>query len=178
MPYLPMAAQLARQAALILPILILLAGAAYVLLHDDKIRGLSLIGRRVFFQGVIIVLGGAFLWVVGTNLDLTTTAQDNDAQQLAIISNIVNPFVQNVLPDVGTAFALFGGAAAVIGTIAWVAAVVIRRKYTKVTPFTAASAPRTTPPAPQQPATLPTPQAPNQQGQNGPKPPVPPRIIQ
>lgn len=178
MPYLPMAAQLARQAAFILPVLILLAGAAYVLLNDDKIRGLGLIGRRAFFQGFIVVIAGAFLWVAGTNLDLTTAAQDSDAQQLAIISNILNPFVQNVLPDVGRAFALFGGITAAVGAAAWIAAFIIRRKYTKVTPFRPVSTPQTTPPAPQQPAALPTPQAPSQQAQNKPKPPVPPRIIQ
>lgn len=181
-PWLPMAAQWARQAAVVLPMLILLAATSYILLHEDKIKGLGAIGRRALFQGLIVVIGGAFLWVAGTNIDLTTAAQDSDPQQLAIISNIVNPFIQIVLPDVGRAFVLFSGIVAVLGALAWIAAVIVRRKYTKVTPFgpKAPARPSAAAPATKQ-GTLPVPQTPVQAAQppqNRPKPPVPPRIIQ
>lgn len=186
MSYLPMAAQWTRQLAVVLPMLILLAATSYVLLHDDKIRGLALISRRAFFQGLVVVLGGAFLWFAGTNLDLTTAAQDSDPQQLAIIGNVLNPFVQIVLPDIGKAFALVGGAVAAIGGAGWIASAIIRRKYTKVTPFSPKSQARQTPaPSAPQPATtprtMPTPQPPVrpvQPPQNRPNPPKPPRFIQ
>jgi hypothetical protein len=118
---------------------------------------------------------------------------------MAIAANILNPFIQIVLPDVGRVFVLFGGIVAVIGALAWIAAFIIRRKYTKITPFAPKAQEPTTPVAPTPPAAAPRPpQSPvaaapqalpqptaQQQGgrtlqvpQNRPKPPVPPRIIQ
>ncbi|HKX73698.1 MAG TPA: hypothetical protein VJM32_06775 [Candidatus Saccharimonadales bacterium] len=179
MPYLPAAASAMRTASVVLPILAVLMGIGYVLLCDSKLKGLSVIGRRVFFQGLLITIGGGLLWFFGAKLDLSAAAQAGDAQQAAMVVNIINPLVQTVFPGVGLAFAMFGGMITAVGGATWLAGFFARRKYTKVTPFTPGPKPPaapTQPPSPEQPPA--TPPSPTQPAKTIPKPQTPPRIVQ
>jgi hypothetical protein len=134
-PQLPGIVGAVRSSLLVLPIVLLVFGAFYVLLSDSKLRGLGIIGRRVFFQGLLVVAGGVLVWTAGPTIDIAAATQGNDTQQLALAQNIINPVVRTILPDVGRLFALFGGIVTAAGGAAWLVAFIIRRKYAHITQF-------------------------------------------
>jgi hypothetical protein len=169
---LPTYANYIRTLTAALPVGILLCAAAYVLLSDSKLRGLAMVSRRTFFHGLFVAVAGGLLWWFGASLDLGVTSQGADAQQIAVVKNILNPLMRHVLPDLGRAIILYSGIVTLVGGIGWLTAFIFRRRLTRVAQFSpkpiAPAAPPQTPPAPQpEPTQLPKPQ----------EPPKPPRIM-
>jgi hypothetical protein len=150
---LPAIASAVRTAVFALPAAVIVLGICYVLLSDSKLRGLGVVGRRVFWQGLLVLTGGMIIWFGSTSINLVGATEGGDAQQMAIAQNILNPIVRTILPDAGRLFALFGGIVAAAGGAAWLASFIIRRKYTHVTQFSPGAAhPAHTPGEPQTPA--------------------------
>lgn len=129
--YLPMLSDLTGWLALTLPLAILLCATGYVLLSDNKLRGLGIISRRVFIHGLIFTVLGGLLWWFSRTLDLAATAQAPDIQQLTVIKNVVNPVFRIALPSIGHGLMFFGGSVAGVGGIAWLISFIIRRRRTR-----------------------------------------------
>lgn len=182
MSYLPSVAAAARTATVALPIAIIIMGAGYVLLSESKLRGLTVIGRRVLLQGAIVALGGGLLAAFGSSIDLSAAAEAGDAQQATMVAAVINPLVKIIMPSLGQAFLAAGAVVAATGGVAWLVAFIIRRNYTKVTQFTPGPKPPVPPRPTQQPPTTQTPPtAPSQPASAAktmPRPQPPTRIIQ
>lgn len=151
--YIPKLASATRMSVYILPILIIICGAGYALLTSDKLLGVIIIGRRIFFQGLILTIAGGGIWYLGTHIDITGTA-DGDTAQLALVKGLINPVLQHVVPDIGITLATFSSLITILGAGAWIGGHLAKQRIIRN--------PKITPTPPPTPAvTLPNPQKPS-----------------
>lgn len=115
----------------LLPIAWAVLGALYVLLSQDKLRGMSNVGRQATINSAITLAGGLLLWYASTSVDLSATLGQGDAQQSAIVKAIINPLARTILPDVSKALSLFSAIVFVIGLALWLGTFLWRRKIRK-----------------------------------------------
>lgn len=177
MNYLPKYASYIRTLATVLPLLILLCAAGYILLSTDKLRGWATMSRRLFFQTILIAVLGGVMWYIGSSIDISAATQ-GDQQNTAVVKNIVNPVLQHVLPDISKALVFSAGGIALVAVLSWLTAFILRRNMTRVTPFSVAAKPTASPMATPQQAT-PAPQTPPSSQPNRPqstRPGSPPKI--
>lgn len=128
--YIPKFASFIRTSVYILPFLAVLCGAGYAFLTNDKLFGTISIGRRLFFQGIILTIAGIGLWYLGTQIDVTGTA-DGDVAQQTLVKGLVNPILQHVVPDIGIALAIFSSLVAILGASTWIGAHIARQKISR-----------------------------------------------
>jgi hypothetical protein len=117
---------------LALPPLALLAGAGFVLLSENKMQGLATVGRRTFWHGLVVCVLGAAIWFFGQSFQIGSFLPEATGEgvktEQAIITNLVDPLVQRIAPDIGQVLTLLAGSVAVIGASAWLIGHIIRRK--------------------------------------------------
>lgn len=109
-----------------LPLIAVVFGALYILASPDKIRGTIHVARRLTIGAAISLLGGVFIWLASSSIDLAAASVDE--QQAAVAKSIVNPIARTVLPDVGMALTLYSGVVVAIAGTTWLGVAVWRHK--------------------------------------------------
>lgn len=127
----PTAAQWGHTLFWALPIVWAVCGALYVLMSQDKLRGLGRVGRQTAINAGITLAGGLLLWYASTSIDLTAALGQSDAEQTAIVKSVVNPLARTILPDVSKALSMFSAAAFALGGALWLGAYLWRRHIVK-----------------------------------------------
>jgi hypothetical protein len=117
----------------VLPILGVLCGAGYVLLSDSKLRGLRVVGRRVFFQGWIAAAFGGAVWYFGSRLSIASLVSGADgssesAVTLAAVTQLIDPILHVILPVFGQTMLLLSGGLAIVGGVVWLTAIMLLRR--------------------------------------------------
>lgn len=172
-----------------MPVLGVLCAAGYVLLSDSKLRGLKVVGRRVFFQGLVAAAIGGVAWYLGGQASISSLLGSlenagGDNTTAVAATQLIDPVLHVVLPVIGQVMTLLSGSLAIVGGIVWFVAIWLRKRgegeknhflHAENTPNPLFH-PETeeTKEEPQQtPAELPKPEAPKPK----PKPPKPPRPL-
>jgi hypothetical protein len=96
-----------------LPVGILLAAAGFVLLSDDRLKGLRTVSRRIALNGLFLLIGGVVLWQVGGSFSISNLLNDTE------MGTLINPLFQQIVPALGRTLTALGGAVTVVGGIAW-----------------------------------------------------------
>ncbi len=113
-----------------LPLLAFAAAAGYVLLSEDKMKGLATIGRRTFFHGLVVCILGGAIWFFGQSVQIDSlipAAVGSEAEQ-TLVKNLIEPIVHRVAQDVGQVLTLLSGSIALVGAATWLTGHVIRRR--------------------------------------------------
>lgn len=131
-----------RMSFWLLPIVVAVLGALYVLLSPDKLAGLSRIGRQLAINASVTLVTGLFLWLASGAIDLSQAVEGSDPEQTKAIVGIINPLVHTILPDIGRALALCSSAVVAVGGLTWLGAFLWKRR----TPKQQMSPPSNTPP--------------------------------
>lgn len=126
-PYLPTVVNYMHQATYALPIIMVLLAAGYVWLSTEKLRGLGVVGRRVFIQGILLMALGLLLWYFGLRFNVATAQNSNDSSQ-AIVKTILVPLLQLVLAELGRLLAFYSGFVALAGASTWLTSLLLRRR--------------------------------------------------
>ncbi|HVI69684.1 MAG TPA: hypothetical protein VM581_04475 [Magnetospirillaceae bacterium] len=129
-----------------LPLLAFVLGALYVFISSDKLRGLSRLGRQLTLNAAVSLVTGLFLWFASGSIDLSQAVEGGDAQQTQVIAGLVNPLVRTILPDIGRALSVCGGAVVLVGGLIWLGAFLWQRKAKKPPMAIGPKDPPTTPP--------------------------------
>lgn len=138
-----------------LPLASLILAAIYVVASPNKLRGVIHIARQLTISASITLIGGLFLWLASSSINLATGV---DEQQLAIANAVVNPLARTVLPDVGMALSLYSGLIVIIAGTTWLGVTIWRHKRNSQPPTT--GGPSVPPPPTNAPeSNLPTPLA-------------------
>jgi ABC-type sugar transport system permease subunit len=106
----------------VLPIGVLVCAAGFVLLSESKLKGLSVISRRVFLNGALLTIAGVLLWVYGKNFSVGNFITDTN------VSSLMDAFVRQIVPAMGRALTFTAGAVALISGISWVTAMFLKRR--------------------------------------------------
>jgi hypothetical protein len=119
-----------------LPLTTLLLGFGYVMLYEDRIRGLRRLGRKVALSAVVGLVGGLLLWLMSHYVSVDWLLDASDANQAAQFKAYVLPLVQRIMTGVGLSMIIFAGAAVVIGFALWLAMLILmrRRRQSPVAP--------------------------------------------
>lgn len=123
--WLPDAARLIPVAVITLPIVIVFAALGYVMLSGSRLKGMVVVGRRIFIHSLLFALLGGLAWYYGESLQLSGDAA---AQNDTILRNIVEPLLHAALPAAGLWLMIFSGSAAVVSGGVWLVAFILRRK--------------------------------------------------
>ncbi len=121
--WLPFAVQLVKTLTIVLPIALLALAGLYIVLSQDKMRGLSYIGKQFTFGSVAFLIGGIAAWML-SGLAGFTSSESN--QQ--IINLIVNPLIKVVLASFGQILTILSGAVVLVGVLIWILATVLIKK--------------------------------------------------
>lgn len=110
--------------------LAVLSATAYILLSNNKLRGVQTVGRRAFFGTLILVAGGGLLWYFSNQITLSAFGEQT------IISTIIDPLARQIAADVGMWLFIFSGIVFVIGLVIWVGAILLIKRLKKQTLLT------------------------------------------
>lgn len=123
---LPILASFTAMAVWLLPIVIVLAGAGYVLLSKEWRRGIINLGKRFVFSSTTLVVIGALAWIFGGSVDLGTRLfGGSDA---TLIAMVVEPILQQAVVSIGMWLTIFAGAVLLIGLILWIVGAILQRR--------------------------------------------------
>lgn len=116
-----------------LPLIVVVSGSGYILLSDSKLHGLSVVGKRIFWQGLIVTVFGGIMWFFGQQVSLAsliTPSGDAAAMEVetTIVQNVVEPLLRNVLPSFGQAITLLSGAVTLVGIGLWATSFFLRKR--------------------------------------------------
>lgn len=111
---------------LVLPALAVLCVVGYVLLDANKFNGLGMAGRRLLFATMIGLLTGAAMWMFGKQIAFGDTLGD-----ARIVGTLVDPIIQQVVPDVGKWLTIATGSVVALGGLLWIVSFVLKKLYAK-----------------------------------------------
>lgn len=131
-----------------LPIIAALSGTGYVFLSQHKLRGARTLFGTLLFSAGLSALAGIGLWFIGTNVQLEQAAGD-DAFASALLGDVVQPVVSQILPSIGLWLAVFAGSAALLSAAAWITLLVVGRKRTQSELMTNDTTPKSDEPKPE-----------------------------
>lgn len=126
--WLPAAVQMAHTLFWALPVAMVACAALYVLCSPDKLRGVSMVGRVVAINTLILVVGGLVMWYATSSIDLSSTVMASDQQTASTMASIINPLARTILPGVARALVLYSGIACAIGVGLWIGLALWRRR--------------------------------------------------
>ena len=109
-----------------MPVAIVVFGAGYVLLTDDKLLGLRRFGRKVVFSALLGLIGGVVIWVMAGSLDAAWLVDTKSSG--ADILSVVQPLARLIATDSGRALTLYAGIIAGVGAALWLAMVFVMRR--------------------------------------------------
>lgn len=115
--------------SVLLIVLGLAAGTGFILLSENRLVGGRKLTGTVLFGSSLSAMAGGTLWFIGTNLNLGSTPGE-DAIVTALIQNVLQPIISQVLPSIGTWLAVFAGGVALVSAIAWITLIVVSRRLT------------------------------------------------
>lgn len=124
--------QLLRALLWFLPLIALAACAAYVFLHDDKLRGLAYIGRRICVGGLVTLGLAVVAYYVGSSVSLAQFLNMPDPRQAVLFTNLVEPILKVALPSLAYWMAVYSGGLVTISLPVWVTARILIRRKLKV----------------------------------------------
>ncbi len=95
-----------------LPIVTILAAGLFVLLSEDKKKGIIAAAQYVLFNVIFFVVIGGVVWYFGGTFDVGDTSP--------IMTNIVLPLLHRVLPTIGMWYVITSGAVTLLCALLWI----------------------------------------------------------
>lgn len=105
-----------------LPIFALICIFLYVLLYDQKIVGLRIAARRIFFSTILTVIMGGLLWGMSRQISLGAFGDQ------AIITRIVDPLFHQIASHVGMWLFIFSVSVLLVSGVGWLVAHIIEKR--------------------------------------------------
>lgn len=115
-------AQFALYFVIGLPVFACLCVLCYVLLYDQKIVGLRIAGRRIFFSTILTVVVASLLWGASTHISLSAFGDQ------AVITKIVDPLFHQIASHVGMWLFIFSVSVLLAGGAVWLTAFLIEKR--------------------------------------------------
>jgi len=152
---LPPLVALSAIATWLLPIVIALCGGAYVALSRKWRQGIANLGKRLVFSSATLVVIGVLAWVFGGSLNLG--ARLFGGSDMAIITAVVEPLLEQGVTSVGMWLAIYSGSVVLIGMLLWVIGYTLQRRRRRGSNNDAKTSPATPKPIARPPSAGPTP---------------------
>ncbi len=110
----------------------ILCATGYVLLSDSKLRGLKVVGHRVFWQGLVAAVVGGVVWYFGGQSSMASLLggleNNADPATMQVVTGLVDPVLHVITPAFGQVLTLLGGSLAATGGLVWLTAIMLLRR--------------------------------------------------
>lgn len=109
--------------------LTVLCTLGYVLLSPDKLKGLMIISRRIFFSVMLSTILGGLLFALGPNLQLGVILWD-----ATVTNKLVIPLIHQILPSLGMWLLIYAGGTMALSGATWLTSFLIIKKRSHTLP--------------------------------------------
>jgi hypothetical protein len=120
-------------ASWLLPLVILLGAGAFIALSSERLKGMVIIGRRLVFSSLVLMLLGAIAWMFGGSLQLGAGVVDGSDPTL--VTAVVQPLLREAIPSIGMWLAVFSGSVVLLGIVLWVIGYLLQRRADRSGPM-------------------------------------------
>jgi hypothetical protein len=107
-------------AEIVLPFAIIACAVGFVFLSDNKLKGWSVVSRRVFINGLLLTIVGVVVWQVGGSFKASNLMAHSG------VGTIIDPLFQKIIPALASALAVMASGVMIVGGISWGASLYIR----------------------------------------------------
>jgi len=124
--WLPMLDQSLGLLSWLLPLVALLCGVGYIFIGSSHLRNLRSLAGHLLFSSGITTAAGLALWYFGSNIQLDQAS--SEASQSALLSDVIQPIIHQVVPAIGISLMLFAGSMAFVAGATWVTLLILGKR--------------------------------------------------
>lgn len=129
-----------------LPIFATLCVVLYVFLYDNKIVGLRIAGRRIFFATIVTAIIGGSIWLFHQQISLSAFGDQ------AIISSVIDPVFHQIAGNMSMWLFVFSGSVLLVGGTTWLICSLVEKRQNKGGAQLPPAKPQDLPPVPTPPS--------------------------